>query len=105
MKTYHVKSGIRCIGFDLTDGPKRVNIYSAKFTEPSNFTESELLDSPVRRKIGTSTDIEDDRFSIVNEFSKYGYYTFQRWRDNNSSDPDNRVVIAVHQEDIGINGT
>jgi len=100
MKRYNINAGARCLVFEIS--AKKLHIFTASFNEPSTINESDLLDSPVRRQLGTSLDIEDARFGIVNEFSKYGFYTFQRWKDSDSTDPDKRTVIALWEEDIKV---
>jgi len=100
MRSYNIKQGARCLVFEIS--AKKLHIFTASFNEKSSINESDLLDSPTRRQLGTSIDIEDPRFGIVNEFSKYGFYTFQRWKDSDSSDPDKRTVIATWSEDVEV---
>jgi hypothetical protein len=98
MKTYKIRQDARCILFRIIDN--RADFFIAKFHEDSILSEADLFDSPNRSKLGMSMDIDDGRLSIVNEFAKHGYYVFERWKEDDRSNPDNRIITVLKSEDV-----
>jgi len=93
MKTYTVGKDVETLLFRLVKGELRIWSY---LTEKDNtFDESELIDDPIRIQNGSNVEIDDDRFALVHEFSKHGFSVFQRWKDNDENNDENRFVLVV----------
>lgn len=93
MKTYTVAPGVEALLFRLIDEELRVRSF---VTNGENvFDESEVIDDPIRIANASNVEIDDDRFALVHEFSKHGYSVFQRWKNNDDSNDENRFVLAI----------
>ena len=96
--TYIVPEGTDSLVFSIKDDQLVIKSY---VTSGSNiFDESEIIDDPTRYKNGTNFEVDDTRFAIVNDFAKHGYSVFQRYKNDNESDEDDRCILVVRFSDV-----
>lgn len=93
---YKVKAGTDAIVFYIKDSRLAIKSYQ---TDENLFDESEILSDKARIQNGTNVEIPDERFGICNEFPRYGYTTFERFKDSNQDD-DSRCILAINSFDI-----
>lgn len=97
--SYIVAPGVNSLVFSIDETGSLV-IKSYITSDQNIFDESEILDDPTRHKNGTNFEVDDPRFSIVNDFAKHGYSVFQRYKKDDESTDDNRCILAVRFSDV-----